>query len=335
MNEKESEYIDILKGISIFMVICAHCNNISNNGSNMITQYGHLLLTQLGTGGVGMFLIISGYLTKKRNSTISLNDIERFLLSLVRVIIPWIISGTIVYLYVHLRKPPISLEDLLYFLVGNGSYLYYLLMFVIFKVSFFTFQTVLSRKYILVILIITSFISILYFPTSIFPSPYLNPFNWCGYYALGILLQNNKSLLRQISSSALLTVSVWISTLFWIAYQLLQQREGSYWYFSGFIGCCLLGGSIALLAHYINKSEFLGKSLMIKIGKQTLFIYLWHMPIAGIIANLMNNKALNVFIMIRPFIVLAIMFFALKIITLISDNNIFRNYRWTIGISKR
>ena len=50
-------------------------------------------------------------------------------------------------------------------------------------------------------------------------------------------------------------------------------------------------------------------------GKESFFIYLWHMPIAGIVARAMNSAYLVNFVLLRPIIVLTIMiiiYFILK-----------------------
>ena len=46
-------------------------------------------------------------------------------------------------------------------------------------------------------------------------------------------------------------------------------------------------------------------------GQESLFIYLWHMPIAGITARIMNINVLVYFVLLRPIIVFIVMIIAI------------------------
>ena len=115
-----NDSIDIAKAIAIICVICAHCNAIPDNSSRMVFVQS-ALLNNFSKAGVLTLFIVSGFLFHIKNAD------RGYVIKKMRVIIiPWLVSGFVVYAYVHLRKPPFSIVELIRFLLGNGSYLYYL-----------------------------------------------------------------------------------------------------------------------------------------------------------------------------------------------------------------
>lgn len=68
-------------------------------------------------------------------------------------------------------------------------------------------------------------------------------------------------------------------------------------------------------------------------GAESFFVYLWHMPIAGIVARLMDRDFLREFTILRPLIVLIIIlnivYLLEKIITKIKLQN--KNFLFGIG----
>lgn len=84
ISEKLSTSIDICRVLAIFSVICAHIP-YSNNSVN------DLIVSGLGTYGVGLFLFFSGSFYER-----DLKNFNLFALSKIRSIIsPWFFCGTI------------------------------------------------------------------------------------------------------------------------------------------------------------------------------------------------------------------------------------------------
>ena len=186
--------LDVAKGIAMISVICAHCNTVSDNASKLVSTQS-ALLNNFSKSGVIVLMVISGFLYHVTNT-----DKSYLLRKIKSLLLPWIFSGTIIYFYVHLRKPPLSLQELVSFLLGNGSYLYYLTVLCIFYLLFFI---PFMRQYnILIVLIIMGTSHTLFMPAVLedYLSPYLNIFNWIQYFALGLLIQQKVDKTDRIKS---------------------------------------------------------------------------------------------------------------------------------------
>lgn len=100
IRERNGTKIDIfIKGIAIFEVICAHCCFIPYT-RNDILQKISLFWQVISYGGVALFFLISGYLFGYNKK----NEIEFWKAKWISIIVPWIVTGTIVYCYVAVRK---------------------------------------------------------------------------------------------------------------------------------------------------------------------------------------------------------------------------------------
>lgn len=130
INEKS--YIYALKVFALFSIVSAHCWTIATK-TNQINNVFSSILSQIGSIGVGIFFILSGYLFFKNKRSFS----AFFLNKIKTVMIPWILVGTTVYFYVFFRKEGVELNSWINFLLGNGSYLYYLTLLIVFYLMFF------------------------------------------------------------------------------------------------------------------------------------------------------------------------------------------------------
>ncbi len=297
-----SQSISLLKGLAIFSVICAHCNTVPENANGFVHACSHML-ANLGTVGVICFFIISGFLFRCESKK------TFFSKRLVALGAPWIIGSVAVYLYVALRNPPLSLSGFLNFMIGNGSYFYYLTILFLFYLTF-AFVPFLKRTIPLLVLIVTGIVSGLLFSdgTFITPTPYLNYFNWVGYFALGVLIRTYlKSFVILFDKLHKLRFCIYVAYLIILTYQIITAQNGYYFGFPEmFFAWC---GAISFLLLSVDIKEI--KCIPLKralqsSGDSSLFIYIWHMPIAGIIANLFSYHPFTVLVIVRPFVVLAI-----------------------------
>lgn len=301
----------IIKAFAIISVICAHCNAVGDDVGR-IAVISSVLMQNLGTVGVGCFFIVSGFLFHCQKGQAG----SFFCKRITRIIIPWLFSSTLVYLYVHLRKPPLDFVSWLNFVLGNGSYCYYLTvlmgLYLIFALLPF-----MRSKAALIVCECTSVISLVAFPQIGRLSPYLNILNWIGYFALGVHLnQYNEKIKVLYKKFANLRYVLYVAYITFLAVQICLGRPGKYWEGMNVIGCFLgicsvISLSISLGRHKINRFQ----SGLIYVGKESFFIYIWHMPIAGIMARITLNGFLANFAILRPAIVLCVVLAACYILT--------------------
>lgn len=289
----ESDYIYVLKAAAIFSVICAHVANISYQ--KPLIQGMAFVLENIGSLGIGIFYFFAGYFFNTQKTFK-----EFFKDKIKKILVPWIFTGTIVYLYVNLRKGNINIKEWLFWIIGYKTYLYFLTNLIFFYIYYYLFRP--KKK----LIIVTIFFGIISLNLSAFGfleniNPYLNPFNFIIYFSLGNITNIEIGLkkLKEFSFEykyIFLIIYIFISILS----KLLNISMG---YF----------GKITLLFQLLSLMVFMGfgqniyfnKDYIIDIGKKSFSIYLIHMPFAGIITYIFNKYPnLSYLVFLRPFIVL-------------------------------
>lgn len=309
--ENRINIVDYLKGLSIISVICAHCNVVINT-SSVFANKSSLLLQNLGTIGVICFFVLSGFLFHYPEK----NKLLFFKKKFSSIIIPWIISATCVYFYVHVRKPPISLDGWINFILGNGSYCYYLTVLMIFYAIFVLFP--FSRKNVfLVFCELLTCISIFWYSGIGEINPYLNIFNWIGYFSLGIHISNQKDLFKKIGWNNSILFIFCILYAIILIFQLNNNSGGSYWGGINVFSCWIGAIVFVLISIRLEKNISIFSKIIKTAGLNSFAIYIWHMPIAGIVARIMNIGQLIIFTIFRPVIVLFIVLLLLYLVKII------------------
>ena len=183
-----SEAFAICRVLAILSVIVAHTPFPVEAGS-----VADELLTALGSIGVVMFFVISGYyFNPEKYGTLR----AFFKPRLVTLVVPWLFVGSLIYVESALVSGQ-GLSFLSYgrFLVGHGSYLYYLpVLLVCFLVYFYPVKKgkihltcAISVALTVLSLQLTAF-GVLD-ATRIGLTDYLNVFNWIGYFCIGVWLK--------------------------------------------------------------------------------------------------------------------------------------------------
>ena len=156
IEKKKNLSVGIMKFIAMFCVIGAHCNSVSVE--NIFAQKSSLLLQNIGSISVIIFFVLAGAFFHYDKYSIKV-----FLKNKVALLLlPWIISGTAVYLYVYLRKYQVDFLSWFYYVIGNGSYLYYLTILLIFYVVFY-FIKPLRNTWVLLGLMAVTIVSVIFF----------------------------------------------------------------------------------------------------------------------------------------------------------------------------
>lgn len=305
----KNEKIYYIKGLAIISVICAHCNSIPNNigGFSYVCS---LILQNIGTFGVICFFVLSGFLFHYEEG-----HLKRFFEKKLKYLcVPWLLSATCVYLYVYLRKPPITVISWINFVLGNGSYCYYMTVLMIFYLIFTVVPFMRTNIAFFVCEAITIVSDIWLYQWGDF-TPYLNLLNWIGIFALGMQISKNKDFFRKMKNRIL--QGKWIFTILYIMLFSIQIYRGKGgWYWNGWNVIICWGGAmmIFIAAHLIKEKSLIGKFLHF-MGEYSFGIYIWHMPIAGVVASVMSRSFLVWFVIFRPIIVVGIALCALLCIT--------------------
>lgn len=313
MAGERNETIDVAKGLAILSVICAHCNAVSPDAP-ALARCGSLIISNFGSCGVICFFALSGYLFHFDG------DIRRFAIKKARrLCAPWVIAGTCVYLYVHLRKPPLSLGGWACFVLGDGSYLYYVSMLIVLY-GIFALMSFRMREWVLVVCELVTMVSVLWFHDLGILTPYLNPFNWIGYFAAGVQASRYGRVLcfrrpaARWSWQVLACAGVVLGWLVMLVANLVRGDGGSYWggigAFDSWLGCV----SILAVSHAAVRRVPRLAGGVATWGRESYFIYLWHMPMAGMVARLMFSGALASFVLLRPVLILLAMLLALVLL---------------------
>ena len=259
--------IQVLRAFGIISVIFAH----SNRPENLLnSERISLIYNNLGIIGVPIFLIISGFLFAKDSS-----NFKTFLAKKIKkLIIPWLIFGTIVYLYVTIRKGGISMLTFYNFIIGNGSYLYFMTILMFFYLFLYRFKK--STNFLLVLFLISFFYPKInnFINLSIGINEYLNPFYFAHYFIVGIFVDKYNNAFHKLIHTKSLII---LSTLIFI-FIFTNSFNINLHYFSinSFIFTYSLLHGIYLFAKR-NSNNW----ILIKIGDHSYYIYLTHMIIIG------------------------------------------------------
>lgn len=315
--------IYIVKALSIFSVICAHCCTISD-GSSVWNVFASKLLTSIGTVGIFAFYFLSGYFlcfTRKRTC-------DFWKQKLFYIVIPWLICGTSVYLYVYLRKDGISLSSWAKWIMGMDTYLYYIVILLVFYLLFYWLRKNKLLIEIFTVLSLVENVLLFVIPQELFviKYPYLDPLRFGYMFSLGLLVANCgvlPKLLLWCKKYVLLLGSLFIISVVIPAWFKYSYSYFEPWYipFAVVSFLFLLG-----LCQYVR--AFL-KPILINTGRWSYTIYLIHMPLAGIIVHICKSIDNAVITLLRPIIVITIVYL---IVYLIKKIKCFKTIELLLGI---
>ena len=220
-KSKTREYIYLLKAFAIFSVVCAHAS-VEPEQSSTVVYFVIRLMSSIGTAGVPIFFLLSGYLFYDNHYEWK-EFIRRKCIS---ILLPWFFCETLVWLYVVLRKGGISFKAWFEFMLGVNHSTYYMTILLCFFVVFWH-----MKKYVncLLVCMVLSVISILAYGWKI-PyisewnhlaiTVYLNPLLWMIYFILGMLIKRKDYLCRlaEYSKKYLPIYSILLVIDFWVHY---------------------------------------------------------------------------------------------------------------------
>lgn len=307
LSEEDKKYIYRLKALAIFCVICAHTSPIYNE-SGQLSMLLSEILNYLGTMGVPVFFLISGFLFSRNRKSFE----EFWKGKIISIGIPWLFCGTFLWLYVVIRKGGIGIRQWFLFMIGYDHSTYYLTVLMVMYLLFWRAKKIWHLP-ALICLSLVSIVSTgwgigIDFVNELIGSCYLNPLNWIVFFASGMYI-SQKNLLQSIKEVTSKRQVIFLMFLMSTLYFAMCEIEGEYiYYFARF----------ALIAHVVNVFLILGLGHLISniggicdrcilyIGKTSFTIYLLHQFAAGLIVAVSNRIDIALLVLIRPFAVLMI-----------------------------
>ncbi|MBO5341832.1 MAG: acyltransferase [Lachnospiraceae bacterium] len=254
----------VLKAFAIFCVVCAHSvGDYEGKVGKLIIR----IMDMVGTMGVPVFFILSGYLFHPEKYTF-----HAFWKSKVRnIIMPWVFCDTLVWLYVVLRKGGISLWEWVKFLLGVNHSTYYLTVLCFLYLLFWLIK---NKKVIVVGAATVSFVWLGMICSGMldisYTINYLNPLNWMVYFSVGILLQNVSHDKIFGFCKRCMPLSMFLLAVSMVLH-LRNDWEWTYW--SGFSLVNLFLSTIVLMG-VADLKIWEGNKLFPAIGKMSFSIYL-------------------------------------------------------------
>lgn len=321
-EKKISQTMYLLKFFAIFSIILAHtrCEDIEND-------YIRVTLSIIKALGVYIFFIISGYYFKPEKYKNFFNLLKD---KVIKICIPWFISGAIVYVVIFKTiKFYCYTKEIINFILGNGSYLYYMTVLLI---SYIIVYLLPKRKVTYIILIIINFIVIILLNVNILPkevdntkfiftylNPYLNILNWIGVFSIGILINKYLKLWKWSKKELIISNIVFFVI---IGYIIITKNELSYWK-----TITLILGILNFIIMF-NATTKIKSKLLMDIGKKSYSIYLWHLPIVVKISYIIDAK----YSIIIPIFTIAILYMIIKIGEIIAKKiKIYKIYNILVG----
>lgn len=284
MDEKHREQIWCLKGLAIISVIYAHCSNrVSYTAIDIFLDN---IRNNIGTVGVPIFLLLSGYLFH------NYIPLRQFLKKKRKLVIQWLFWGTLVWGYEVLRKG-LGYANLFEWLAGIGTYLWFMHTIFILWLIFYYVRNTRAQ----IILFVLSFLyHIITYDFKI--RTFVNDIGVVNdilcqmpFFAFGLCLQNRR--IYGFLKSLLRKKYIWLRggiAIVGIFFALLINKNKVVYespLFLMFIAGC---GILCIeICRVIWQNERI-KSILCWLGKNSYIIYLTHMPIAGIVSSVCSRN---------------------------------------------
>ena len=212
-----------LKAFAVLTVILAHSAYTSVQNAFIVR-----LLGALSSVGVVVFFVLSGYFYK--------NYDRGFLFFLKKkilwLIVPWAFWGVATYAVNFLRKDfSFTFLNFLNYMIGNGSYLYFMtVLTVLFLICYFLYKFDVFNY----VMICVTIASIIVTSLDLLPwlYPYLNIFNWVGFFSAGILAKKYDLLRRWLDAKLILHICLLILSLAgWTLLLIFGKKAYNYYWF--------------------------------------------------------------------------------------------------------
>ena len=324
IDENLSRRLWAMRAIAIFSVICAHCSLQVTDDENLL-QYEAHVLSNFGTLGVGVFFFLSGFFFHPWK-------IHNFRKYIRNYIIPWVISATMVYLYVTLRKGTVNVANCALFILGYGTLYYFMTDLVIIQGIMSVLVRIIKKSSWIYVFCTAINLAALYADKqglSFAPTVYLNPCIFISFFALGKWMRdsniiNDYRIKTKARRNAFICLLILLSAFFMFSGIELTYYMGP---FEVVVETIFI---LMLLSMGISDK---GVWTVVYIGKRSFAIYLWHIPIAGIVSNIFNRWiAMKYVFFLWPVVVLVLTLFVLQCVLYAMKKLGIERHRWLLGV---
>lgn len=282
-TEERSKQIWVFRFWAILSVCCAHMP--MNVQPETVGFYLNRVLGMYGMLGVGGFFVCSGYFfsaEKARSFSYWKNRVWR-------LVVPWLLLGGATRMwYNHTGGISPIMKGYLFWIIGKGTWMYFVPVLLELTVIF----TICNKKWMIYIIGVLSLCSnvsvILGYGYGGFFTPYMNPFNWAIFFALGLHWKEKEDKLK-IYSRKILGIAF---TVFFVTMILQFLLNISSYYWTWLSIPFEISGIILLLG-----ISFVMRNcrLLRNIGKNTMFIFMTHMIMCGVTINHVPSNGILAF----------------------------------------
>ena len=323
LTETESRSIYILKAMAILCVIAAHVSKIIS-WADCWTFFSSTFWSMLARIGVVLFFTCSGFLFHREKG----DGLKFWKKKFFSLIIPWLFCSTLTFaLSIFLNRVDNFFLGYIKWIFGQGSWYYYIVVLLIF---FVLFKYIMKYDVFLYVCIFLNILSLFLETYSINPIseyttiiPFLNIFNWIGYFSMGILFRRHR-VDRWILKNKIFFWGTIVFSINGIILFFILQIVTDFHIFSIVYKLPLM--ALLFYASYgLAKLKKVG-DLVVSVGKDTYFIYLLHMQIVQPICSRLPVY----FEIIKPLIGLGVMIFIIVLIRLICEKLL--KIKWPLKI---
>ncbi len=306
IDKTKSNVYFIMKFFAICSVIYAHTVHVDTSSKllQIITEF----LVFFGTNGVAIFFILGGFFYHREKGDDKIFWKKKFF----NIVIPWVIISSLTFIVRSISVESFIFIDYIKWILGFGSSYYFVTVFLIFL---FIFKWFKDNTLILTVFALLNPLSLCleYFGIwkfAEFYTPFLNIFNWIGYFSIGLLIK--KYALDDVLLNKKFLVCFFALAQIFLFVLIFELIGDHYTYFNPIaylynIVCFVIIFYLSFLLRKIKCFAY--------IGINTFFIYLIHMPIVQfIIARLPNHWLINCFSGVMGVVIMALVVFVLDLI---------------------
>ena len=296
LNIVESNMFWFLKVFAILSVITAHISFIHGDGA---MHWVTTVYASFSTEGVIWFFIMGGFFFSANGTW------QNFIRKKKSMATAWLVCSLVTYIVCRVIVRKASVLGCIQWILGYFTWYYYVVIFLALQIIFFLLRKHFRNKYLLCGCCLTTIVSVMlesrysYSLLVLHLPPYLNVFNWIGYFALGILLRS-LNITDYLSRKSIFGGFV----IGFLCILFLRVFYGPYGYFCFHI-VSVFDGIFSFMA-FLFVSKFLAEKFsynpILDIGKETYCIYLLHMPIVQFTVKILPDSLL--FVILNPLLCL-------------------------------